>query len=121
MTKRLAIVGSRKCPLINIASFLPFVPATIISGGANGADTFAKEYAVNNNIPIVEFLPDYKKYGRKAPLMRNIQIVDNCDYLLAFWNGTSRGTKFTIDYAIKQGIPYKVIHVKISHFKNYNK
>lgn len=111
MNKRLAIIGSRTCPPIDIASFLPFVPDTIVSGGALGADTYAKEYAIKNDIPLIEFLPDYKRYGIKAPLMRNIQIVENCDFLLAFWNGTSRGTKFTTDYAEKRGVPYKIIKV----------
>lgn len=105
---RLAIIGSRSCPPIDIASYLPFVPDIIVSGGAKGADTYAKEYALERDIPIVEFLPDYGKYGRKAPLIRNIQIVDNSDFVLAFWNGTSRGTKFTIDYAEKRGVPFKV-------------
>ncbi len=111
MTKRLAIVGSRDCPPIDITPYLPFVPSTIVSGGAKGADTYAKEYAIKNDIPIVEFLPKYDIHGRKAPLMRNIQIVENCDYLLALWNGTSRGTKFTIDYASRQGVPYKIINI----------
>ncbi len=104
-------MGSRDCPPIDIASHLPFVPYTIVSGGARGADTFAREYAIKNGIPIIEFLPDYTRYGRKAPLLRNIQIVDNCDFLIAFWNGVSRGTKFTIDYAVKRGIPYKVVSI----------
>ncbi|MDE7421454.1 MAG: DUF2493 domain-containing protein [Muribaculaceae bacterium] len=113
MNKRLAIVGSRNCPPIDITPFLPFVPETIVSGGALGADTYAREYAVKHNIPIVEFLPDYKKYGKSAPIIRNMQIVDNCDFLLAFWNGTSRGTKFTTDYADKRGVPYKIIRITI--------
>lgn len=108
---KLAIVGSRSCPPINIASFLPFVPDAIVSGGAIGADSYAKDYALKNGITLVEFLPDYKKYGKKAPILRNIQIVDNSDFLLAFWNGNSRGTKFTIDYAIKQGVAVRVIEI----------
>lgn len=111
MSKRLAIVGSRSCPLIDIASHIPFVPDMIVSGGARGADTLAREYAIKNNIPLIEYLPEYDRYGRRAPIMRNIQIVDNCDYLLAFWNGSSRGTKFTIDYAVRRGIPYKVVSI----------
>ena len=111
MNKRLAIVGSRTCPPIDITPFLPFVPDTIVSGGALGADTYAKEYAIKNDIPLIEFLPDYKKYGKSAPIIRNMQIVDNCDFLLAFWNGTSRGTKFTTDYAEKHGVPYKIIRI----------
>ena len=106
---RLAIIGSRTCPPVDIAPYLPFVPDTIVSGGAKGADTYAREYAMNNNIPLIEFLPDYQKYGRKAPLMRNLQIVDNCDFLLAFWDGKSRGTKFTIDYAERKGVSIMVI------------
>ena len=108
---RLAIIGSRTCPPVDITLYLPFVPDTIVSGGAKGADTYAKEYAIKNNIPIIEFLPDYRKYGRKAPLLRNLQIVDNCDYLLAFWDGISRGTKFTIDYAEKRCVPLKIVSV----------
>ncbi|WP_303034431.1 hypothetical protein [uncultured Duncaniella sp.] len=108
---RLAIVGSRICPPVDIASYISVNPDTIVSGGATGADSFAKEYAVNNNIPIVEYLPEYWKYGRRAPIIRNIQIVENCDSILAFWNGFSRGTKFTIEYAAKKGVPCKVVRI----------
>ncbi len=111
MNKRLAIVGSRNCPPLDIAIFLPFLPTAIVSGGARGADTLAKEFAIRNNLPLVEFLPDYKIHGRQAPILRNIQIVENCDFLIAFWDGTSRGTKFTIDYARKKGVPCKVINI----------
>lgn len=106
---RVAIIGSRNCPPIDIASHLPEKPELIVSGGAIGADTFAREYALKNDIPLLEFLPEYEKYGRKAPLHRNIQIVDNCDFLLAFWDGMSRGTKFTLDYAEKRGVPFEVM------------
>lgn len=108
---RLAIIGSRVCTSFDIASHITIKPDIIVSGGATGVDTLAKEYAIKNNIPIIEFLPEYDKYGRKAPLMRNIQIVDNCDFLLAFWNGNSRGTKFTIDLAIKRGVFFKVVRI----------
>lgn len=111
MKKRLAIVGSRNCPPLDIASFLPFTPTAIVSGGARGADTLAKEFAMKNNLPLMEYLPDYKAHGRQAPILRNIQIVENCDFLIAFWDGTSRGTKFTIDYAKRKGVPYKVITI----------
>ena len=108
---RLAIIGSRSAAGLDIAAHLPFIPDVIVSGGATGADTLAREFATSRNIPIVEFLPEYGIYGRRAPILRNIQIVDNCDFLLAFWNGTSRGTKFTIDYAKKKGVPCKIVKV----------
>lgn len=111
---RLAIIGSRDCPPIEISGYVSETPDTIVSGGARGADTLAREYAVRNNIPLLEFLPKYAIYGRKAPIMRNIQIVDNCDLLLAFWDGTSRGTKFTIYYARQKGIPCKIVDISIN-------
>ena len=109
---KLAIVGSRKCPEIDNASHLPFMPDVIISGGAIGIDTLARKFAEQNNIPIIEFLPEYPKYGRKAPLMRNIQIVENCDFVIALWDGKSLGTKFTLDYAKKLGKPITIIFLQ---------
>jgi hypothetical protein len=43
----------------------------IVSGGAIGIDRCAKEYAIRNNITLREFLPEYNKFGRSAPLKRN--------------------------------------------------
>ena len=74
----------------------------IISGGAIGVDTFAVRYAVKHTLPFKIISPDYKKYGKQAPLIRNKQIVDECDKLIAFWDGKSKGTKYTIDEATKQ-------------------
>lgn len=108
---RIAIIGSRHCPTLGIGKHLPSVPDTIVSGGARGADTQAREYAIANNIPLVEYLPDYGKYGRRAPILRNICIVENCDHLLAFWDGKSRGTKFTIDYARKHNTPVTIVRI----------
>lgn len=111
---RLAIIGSRNCPALDITPHLPFFPDTIVSGGAKGADAMARKFAVDNGIAIMEFLPEYGKFGRKAPLVRNIKIVENCDFLIAFWDGFSRGTKFTIDYARKYGVPHLIIKINIS-------
>ena len=108
---KLAIIGSRKCSHIDIASHLPFMPDVIISGGAIGVDTYAKEYAIQNGIIYEEYLPDYSRFGRSAPILRDIEIVRNCDYLLAFWNGESKGTKFTIEYAQKFGKPVRIIRI----------
>lgn len=97
-----AIIGSRD--ITDLAIELPFRPTEIISGGAKGVDTLAEIFAKKNNIPIRVFRPDYSKGNYKAaPLIRNRLIVDNCDVLVAYWDGESKGTKFTIDYAKKQG------------------
>lgn len=108
---KLAIIGSRNCPPIDIASHLKYIPDTIVSGGARGADSYARQFAQQHNLRLIEFLPDYEQYGRTAPLIRNKLIVEECDCLLAFWDGKSRGTKYTLDLAEKMGKPTKIIMI----------
>lgn len=108
---KLAIIGSRNYPPINIEAQLKYIPDTIISGGARGADTYAREFAQKHNLNLIEFLPEYDKYPPKiAPLKRNELIVDACDCLMAFWDGKSRGTKYTIDYANQLHKPIKIVN-----------
>ena len=80
---KLAIIGSRTCPPIDIEAYLKYIPDTIVSGGARGADTYAREFAQKHNLKLIEFLPEYDKYGRTAPLVKNMLIVEECDCVLA--------------------------------------
>lgn len=112
---KIAIVGSRTLTIRNLEEYLPEGTTEIISGGANGIDKCAKEYAQNNNIKYREFLPKYKSYGRYAPLKRNLEIINNADYVLAFWDGKSRGTKFVIDNCKKLNKPIRVLIYKKFH------
>ena len=105
---RVAVVGSRGLHVENLKEYLPQTVTEIISGGAKGVDTSAREYALNHGIKLTEFLPEYEKYGRAAPLKRNIVIIENADLVLAFWDGTSKGTKFVIDYCEKKKIPIRI-------------
>lgn len=86
-------------------------PTVIISGGAKGADTLAENYAKEHGVEVIVFKPDYKRYGRGAAFVRNRLIVDNADRVLAFWNGKSTGTKYTIDYAKKQNKSVDIIDI----------
>ena len=108
---RLAIIGSRNCIPIDIEKELDNIPETVVSGGAMGVDTYARMFAKKHNLNLVEYLPDYERYGRGAPLVRNKLIVENCDSVLAFWDGQSRGTKFTLDYAKELGKPVKIVKI----------
>lgn len=99
---KIAVIGSRGLTVKNLGHYLPKDITEIVSGGARGIDTCAKEYAVANNIKLTEFLPEYEKYGRSAPLKRNLQIIDYADEVLAFWDGKSRGTKYVIDNCKKK-------------------
>ena len=68
----------------------------IVSGGAKGIDTYAKLFAGRHHIPLKEYLPDYSKYGRKAPLCRNTQIVHEASTVIAFPSPDSKGTFHSI-------------------------
>lgn len=103
-----AIIGSRGLSVHDMGKYLPEGITGIISGGAKGIDSCAREYALSHGIPITEFLPDYKRYGKSAPLKRNILIIQKSDILIAFWDGRSLGTKFVIDNCKKLGKPLTV-------------
>lgn len=57
------------------------------------------------------FSPDYQRYGRRAPLVRNEQIVEYADQVLAFWDGESHGTGRTIALCIEKNRPVRVIPI----------
>lgn len=100
---KIAVVGSRGLSVENLGDFLPDGVSEIVSGGARGIDTIAREYARANGITLTEILPEYGKYGRAAPLRRNLQIIDYADEVIAIWDGRSRGTKYVIEQCRKKG------------------
>ncbi len=106
---KLAIIGSRKITQIALNEYIPDGVTEIVSGGADGVDTLAKEFANKNGIPLVEFLPKYHLYGRAAPIKRNEEIAKYADEALAFWDGTSKGTQYTIKFFEKSGKKVTVI------------
>lgn len=109
---KVAIIGSRNLGVIGLENFLPENVMEIVSGGARGVDTCAREYAQSHNIPLKEFLPDYSRFGRSAPLKRNLEIIAYADLVIAFWDGASHGTKYVIDNCKKQGVPVRVFLYK---------
>lgn len=112
---KLAIVGSRDITNISndtLDKYIDKEVSEIVSGGAFGIDTIAAQYAKSKGLRLTEFLPDYARYKRGAPIVRNKQIVDCADKILVFWNGSSKGTLSVINYAKKTGKPTKIILCK---------
>lgn len=87
----------------------------IISGGAKGPDTTAINWANQNGNEFLLFKPDWDKYGNVAGLIRNKSMVNKCDVCIAFWDGESKGTAYTIDYAKK--LQKNLIVVKPNTFR----
>jgi predicted Rossmann fold nucleotide-binding protein DprA/Smf involved in DNA uptake len=111
---KLAVIGSRTFDDYQIIkeelASLDF--STIVSGGAQGADSLGARYAKENNKELIVFLPDWERFERSAGMIRNKQIVDYCDELIAFWNGESKGTSNSINLATKQNKLIKLIWVE---------
>ena len=109
---RLLIAGSRGITEFNLDEYVPEETELIISGGASGIDTLAELYADRRKLSKLILRPKYNRYGRLAPLKRNEQMVELCDVALIIWDGYSRGTKYTMDYA--KGAGKKVILIKVN-------
>lgn len=108
---KLAIVGSRSIKNVDIAPYITPDVGLIISGGAVGVDTIAEQYA--DRVKMSKFIirPRYDLQGKRAPLARNEIIVKFCDKVLAFWDGKSRGTKYTIDYARSLNKEVQIVYI----------
>jgi hypothetical protein len=73
----------------------------VVSGGARGIDHCAELYAKQYRKKLEVYKPDWDKYGKRAGFIRNELIINNADYVLAFWNGESKGTLDSIRKAHK--------------------
>lgn len=109
---KVAIIGSRRL-MLDIERYVPKDTTLIISGGAKGIDTIAEQYADKYGIEKCIIKPQYQKYGRNAPLIRNREIIEKADLVLAFWDGISPGTKHSLEYAVKCGKAIQIYQFKV--------
>ena len=113
---KLAVIGSRGfCDYGLMKSYLDKIhsvePLTfIVSGGAKGADSLSEKWAKENNIPTMIFIPDWDKLGKSAGFIRNKDIISNCDKVLCFWDGISKGTLSSINLSKKYNKKIKIIN-----------
>ena len=86
----------------------------IVHGGAKGADTCAATYAKDKNIETKVFLPDWEKHGKKAGILRNIEMFEYVSQFqnrgcVVFWDGKSKGTKNDIELSEKYNVPLRIV------------
>lgn len=79
----------------------------IVSGSAPGADTLGEQYAKEKGYPIKMFPAYWKTHGKAAGPIRNQQMADYADVLIAFWDGKSKGTRDMIYKAQQKGLRVK--------------
>jgi hypothetical protein len=65
----------------------------IVHGGAKGADMLGEAWALASRIPTRCFPADWQKHGLRAGPIRNAEMAQYADVLVAFWDGESKGTK----------------------------
>ena len=107
-----AIVGSRNITDYDLKQALDGLTVTeVISGGAMGVDRLAEEFAKKHKLPLFIFSANWKKYGPKAGPLRNKQIVEACEQLVAVWDGSSKGTATIIRMAQQASKSVRVIKV----------
>ncbi len=80
----------------------------IVSGAYKGADLLGERYAAERNHTIKQFPADWRRYGKSAGLKRNIEMAIYADFLIAFWDGKSKGTKHMIDLATQAGLNVRI-------------
>lgn len=86
---------------------------TIVSGAAIGTDKLGEKYAENKGLNLHVIPAEWFKLGRRAGIVRNGLMAEYAaekePLLVAFWNGTSRGTKNMIDQAKKKDIATRIV------------
>ena len=71
----------------------------VVSGGARGVDTLGERYAKEMRVPVKLFMADWNTNGKAAGYIRNGEMADYADALIAVWDGVSKGTGHMIDQA----------------------
>jgi len=82
--------------------------ATIITGGAKGADTIGHEWARANDFATLVFPAEWDKHGKAAGFIRNSVMASVSNILVSFWDGKSKGTKHMINTALSKGLEVHV-------------
>ena len=108
---KLLIVGSRSITDFDLSPYVSVDVDTIISGGADGIDTLAEQYADSHRISKYIIRPCYELYGRAAPLKRNEKMVDMADAVLIIWDGHSKEAQYTVNYTKKTAKPLTLVRV----------
>lgn len=105
ITKPIVLIcGSRSIKNLQISRYIrPSSCGAIVHGGAVGVDSITDSWAKANNLETIIYKPNYKVYGKRAPLVRDEEMVEFCDVVIAFYDGVSKGTLYTVNYAKKIG------------------
>ncbi|MFP4601059.1 MAG: SLOG family protein [Persicimonas sp.] len=113
---RVIIAGSRDITepqdvfhAIKIAKTSGMAIDEVVTGGARGVDTIAHEAAKRKGVATKVFPANWDEHGKAAGPIRNREMAEYADALLAVWDGESRGTSNMIAEARKRGLEVFVV------------
>lgn len=86
----------------------------IISGMARGADSLGLKYAIENSLPYIQCPANWKDYGMSAGIIRNKQMANIADGLIAFWDNKSNGTRHMIQTMLSDTKPVNIVCYNLS-------
>lgn len=112
---KVAIVGSRGwSDRFAIKEYVRKFPegTVVVSGGAKGADQIGVRFAKERGLQTEVILPEWDRLGKQAGIIRNREIISRVEMVIAFWDGSSKGTKHSIDLALAAENVHTVIVVK---------
>ena len=85
--------------------------SSVVIGSAKGIGALVLEWCEENKIMYELCLPNYQKYGDKAPRLRDELLLTEVDFLLCFCDGFRVSHKHLLQYMIKHEKPYRVVHL----------
>jgi len=110
------IAGSRKIDNINYLykaiQESNFNITEVVSGDCKGVDQLGIKYANVHKLKISCFPADWDKHQKAAGPLRNTQMANYADALIAIWDGYSVGTIDMIRKARQRGLEVYVYNVK---------
>lgn len=80
----------------------------ILSGACRGVDEMGERYAAEHGFAVERYPAEWGKYGRSAGPRRNREMVEKADFVIAFWDGESAGTRSLVQYAEQLGKPLRI-------------
>ena len=87
----------------------------VVSGHARGADFYGEKYAQDEGFDLEIYPAQWDKFGKRAGYRRNEQMAEVADALIAFWDGSSRGTKHMIDIMNEKNLLVRVVEYETSN------
>lgn len=87
----------------------------IVSGHARGADTLGEKYAQDEGFALEIYPAQWKKLGKQAGYRRNEQMAEVADALIAFWDGSSKGTKHMIGIMNEKNLLVRVVEYETAN------